>query len=892
MLPEDDGTSGDSSAPDGGLQGAPPVIITPQRPRIRRPPRPTPVNPIAPMRRPSPRRAGPRARAGLAAWLLVAGLCGCGGDTVDDADTHPDALDRGGRRHLVLESDRVDLLEGFTRDTRPRIWINYSQENLDRPELAVPMRRDSALRWNVDAPPGSHFAMDVARLNPHYAREASPCVVVVTALGVTGADGEPPSARVRVPTYPKDHSDVVGYWREGPPATLRLALPDGASALRIEVVSREAAPERGAVALLAPHLDEPRRSVPWHEAPLEFARVERLLGRTPVCSPDARRRFARRRHADGSEAVIDVCPLEAVANFTGHEPRPALAMLEEQRAGFDVDITPGTVLRTAVALDERVPHDARGRLVVTIDGEPLGDVEFGHTWQDLAFPLDDHIGAGKRLEFVVSRVTFEAKWNTRPFVDTTTYARVEAEFLAERLRAGLADPRLETATSVERRASSPRQPNVMVLHIETLRADYLPLWGGAMAGLTPNLDALARRSVVFDTAIAPSSWTLPSTVTLLTGLLPSAHGVVHKGRSLVPPDTATLAELARDAGIVTAGLVSNNLLSVEGGYGRGFSTFAELHHANAEQMLELAAGFLDVHAGQQALLWLHLMDPHFPYMAPGAWRDRHVAPELIGHDAHGAVERLVSALREGRPIDLDDADVQVSIQRYLSEIAYLDARIGKLLAALERLGLDDETALVVTADHGEEFFEHGIIGHGPELFDETVRVPLIVHDPAGRLGPPRRIDGVVSTAGLFATVLELLDVPYDRDDARPSLMAARPEPFAFTETNQGIVADGEHELLSRFVTGVRTADALLVRRHGVDDADETVEEYYDLDADPRALNALPPEGPGYERLRAMMDDSLRWSAARRAASPLTGFDTEWLERMREIGYIDGGDDDG
>ncbi len=808
---------------------------------------------------------------------------------------------------MLLEGEQVEFPKGAVQRARPQVFLNYHEENLERPGLAVPLRRDGSMLWRVDAPPGSTFATDVARLNPGNDRDETPCMLRVTVVGANtgepgpaadaGADSAPAvaSARpdplvthVQLPAYPQGHSDVKGPWREGPATRLTLPLPDGARELRIEVISQGQAPKRSAVALIDPHLDEPRRSVAWEQAPLVFARVQRLLGRVVSCEPGERQRFALRRDADGSEGVIDVCPQEAMANFRGHEARPALALLEEHVATFVVDVEPGSVLRAAVALDERVPADARGRLVLRVDGAPLGELDFGTVWRDFELPLEAHVGHARVLTLSVSRQSWQPAWSTRSVVDPVSYAPVQVDFLAERLRAGIADPRIETATAVTRRASSPARPNVIVLHIETLRADFLALWGGVVPGLTPNLDRLAERSVVFDNAISSSSWTLPSTVTLLTGLPPSAHGVVQTGRSLVPPDTPTFAERAREHGIVTAALVANNLLTIEGGYARGFSTFGEPHHANAEQVLHLAKAHLRTHAGQQMLMWLHLMDPHYPYLAPGAWRDRYVAPELAGVDASGALNRLKDALRHGVPVSPDDPDVRICVQRYLGEIAYLDERIGALLDELEQLGLADETAFVITADHGEEFFEHGMIGHGTELFDETVRVPLIVFDPAGRLGAARRVPGVVSTAGLFATVLELLDVPYERDDVRPSLMPGRPEPFAFTETNQGLVQDGAQELLSRFVTAVRTEDALLIWRAAVEQGAPPEEELYDLRSDPGAQRPQRLTGETYERLREMMNASLGWSAARRAANPVTGVDIEWLQALRSIGYVDGG----
>jgi arylsulfatase A-like enzyme len=467
---------------------------------------------------------------------------------------------------------------------------------------------------------------------------------------------------------------------------------------------------------------------------------------------------------------------------------------------------------------------------------------------------------------------------------------VDVEYRAEQVRIGLADPRIVTPVSRPRRRSDREHPSIVVVQVETLRADVLGLYGGGRADLTPNLDALAAEAVVWERAMAPSSWTLPSTATLFTGLFPSAHGVVKPERAVMPAAVPTLAEIAREQGIVTGALLANDLLRSEAGFLRGFSVAASLPATDARGVGSLARAFLENHAGQQFFLMLHHWDPHYPYDAPAALRERFAEVDLAQHDADHAMERILSGLRMGRPVEADDPDVRVSRARYLAAIAFWDEGLGELIATIESLGLAESTIVIVTSDHGEEFGEHGWIGHGSWLHDETVHVPLLAWAPGGQLGEPRRIEGIVSTAGLFGWILDLLDVPYDRSDAVPPLSLHRSGRYAFSETNQGVVADGRGDALRRLVTSVRGPDDLLIWRHPLPEEDDQavlVEEYFDLSSDPGARTPLPLEGSGYEALSSAMRDALRWSAERRAATPLPGVDAEWLDALQRIGYVDG-----
>lgn len=302
---------------------------------------------------------------------------------------------------------------------------------------------------------------------------------------------------------------------------------------------------------------------------------------------------------------------------------------------------------------------------------------------------------------------------------------------------------LALAAGCSRPAPAPR-PNLLILSIDTLRADHLGCYGYARP-TSPNLDALAARSAVFEHAESAASWTLPSMTSLMTGLSTSAHNCDHLG-SRLDPSYRTLAELLRDAGYDTAIVASHLFLTTPYGLQQGFThvdtsivqdelditsqdvaergiEWIRAKSARAAQLVEQPSDDPEDASSAPWLLWLHFFDPHAPYLAhPGL-------SERFG------VER-----------DLD---------RYDGEIAYTDLHVGRLLDELARSPLAANTIVVVVADHGEEFGEHGNFGHGYALYEECVRVPLIVHVPGLA---PRRVEDVVPTVDLAPTLLDLAHV--------------------------------------------------------------------------------------------------------------------------------------
>jgi len=272
-----------------------------------------------------------------------------------------------------------------------------------------------------------------------------------------------------------------------------------------------------------------------------------------------------------------------------------------------------------------------------------------------------------------------------------------------------------------------RRPNVLFVSIDTLRADHLGCYG-CPRPTSPSLDALAAKSVVFESAQSASSWTLPSLASLMTSMPASAHEC-DRIASRLDPSYPTLAEILRDSGYDTAFVASHVFLSAGYGLQQGFThvdtrILQDESAITSPAVTDWGVRWLEnkaaAHDDVPWFLWLHYFDPHAPYLV---------------HE--GISERF------GTESDLD---------RYDGEIAFTDGHLGRLFEAFERLGFAADTVVVVVADHGEEFGEHGNKGHGYDLHEEVVRVPLILRVPGTA---PRRVPDVVPTLDVLPTILEL-----------------------------------------------------------------------------------------------------------------------------------------
>jgi arylsulfatase A-like enzyme len=435
-----------------------------------------------------------------------------------------------------------------------------------------------------------------------------------------------------------------------------------------------------------------------------------------------------------------------------------------------------------------------------------------------------------------------------------------------------------------------------MLVADTLRADRLGVYGSAR-GLTPFLDSLAARSSVFAHAYAPSSWTCPSVASLFTSRYPSQHRV-SSFTSKMASDEATLAEALKAAGFVTAGFSANNRLTEKLGYAQGFDIWQFFVGAFVPpyRKAPVRAGFLsqrslqwldtgwDPANPQRVFLYLQFMDTHTPYDPPQAFRRRFQRTDPGGALEKSANDKLMQLALDS----LEDREIEVLEALYDGEVAYLDAELERLFAELSRRGFLDDAVVVLTSDHGEEFREHGRILHGFSLYEESVRVPLLILVPGARGG--RVIEQPVSLLDLAPTLLELLGIPSEPRFEGRSLVPLLFPPGPFRRGTSGgddaAPPDVVLELRDKGeATDTRGHHLALVRGRTkllVDPDGRRV--VYDLDLDPGETSPSGDTDAAAALARAL--DRTRDELAQRAAPGIeqVPLAEDEKQRLRELGY--------
>src|SRR5258705_10473718 len=325
-------------------------------------------------------------------------------------------------------------------------------------------------------------------------------------------------------------------------------------------------------------------------------------------------------------------------------------------------------------------------------------------------------------------------------------------------RAALEFVRLKRARLLPKPAAPPSRAgmNVVLISLDTVRADHLGCYGYHRK-TTPNIDSVAKRGVVFERAQSPSSWTLPVHMSVFTSLYPSFHGVERGAEwfSGLPKSERTMAQYLKDEGFATAALVSNPFLDAHWGFDRGFDLYAR-HDVDAAAQSDMASLWLQWQAYRSRLgparsnffLFVHYNDAHSPPNAPAAFPEKFPVEKTASEDA---VREGGPCAPKSRPRPLEGMDEARSL--YDADINFVDTHLGRLFQALEDLGLTGSTLLILMADHGEEFGEHGMIKHKLTLYEEVLRVPLIVTYPAA-LAPGQRIEESVSLLDILPTVLD------------------------------------------------------------------------------------------------------------------------------------------
>ena len=391
--------------------------------------------------------------------------------------------------------------------------------------------------------------------------------------------------------------------------------------------------------------------------------------------------------------------------------------------------------------------------------------------------------------------------------------------------------------------------NVVVITLDTTRADRLTAYGFQGAEM-PHLDRLARDGVVFDQATSVAPLTLPAHASLFTGLLPPSHGLRENATPSLSFDRTTLAETLRAHEFRTAAFVGSGVLDPDRGLSRGFDRYgaaSESHgrearaaQRNAQVVVDEALHWLRGVGDSRFFLWVHLYDPHRPYQPPEPFASRY---------AHNP---------------------------YVGEIAYADFQVGRLLEALDRQGVLDETIVIVAGDHGESLGEHGECDHGIFVYESVLRVPLIIR---ARSIEPRRVASVVRLIDVMPTVLELLDLPAPTTDGVSLTGLMNGE-------RQELEAYAESIYPRRF--GWSPVRSLRDGRFKLIDAPRP--ELYDLEHDPferrNVYSERPATAAALGRRLASLAGGQSWPAVRTVRDEVAP--REVRERLAALGYLSRG----
>ncbi len=403
------------------------------------------------------------------------------------------------------------------------------------------------------------------------------------------------------------------------------------------------------------------------------------------------------------------------------------------------------------------------------------------------------------------------------------------------------------------------RPDVVLVIIETLRADHVGDWGYARDTM-PNLGALAAQGTRYEHAIAPAPWTLPSVTSLLTGVAPAVHGIHHADKRL-PASVETVAERMAAVGYDTAFFGVNPFFEQDMGLQQGFATWSPFQGHTGDALNRELRPWLQARTERPFFLVLHYYDPHCRYRPPARFQGRFddapsetlavLSPEA--YDSMGACFQLQQ----------DDGSPELSLDTYFdaydAEIAAADHALGDALGALGDIGRRDGAWVGVTGDHGEEFWEHGDHGHGRQLFEESVHVPLVVRPPGG--AAPVVVDETVSTMSLTASLLSAAGI----EASLPHVL-----PLDDPGAHALVVSETHHEGQD-LVAGWHDRDKAIL------DLSNGLATFHDLRRDPKERIAGRPNPKLLSELTA-------WH---RAIEPWPTESTEGpsTEELRELGYV-------
>jgi arylsulfatase A-like enzyme len=441
------------------------------------------------------------------------------------------------------------------------------------------------------------------------------------------------------------------------------------------------------------------------------------------------------------------------------------------------------------------------------------------------------------------------------------------------------------------------RPNVILVMVDTLRADHLSCYGSREVE-TPAICSLAADGGTLFDGFSHASWTKPAAASLLTSLLPSTHGAVAK-TSVLPAETVLLAEALQQGGYATGGIASNINLAQSFGFDQGYDEYHYLapdyllgakessskiilyqiarsvwfklrpglrvgdFYQEAATVNRVAFDFLERHRASRFFLFLHYMDPHDPYFE------------------HPYSGKGIARVSNQHP----NPSIAAKMKRlYAGEVRYLDGHFAQLLAKLRELGLYDDTVIALTADHGEEFHEHGGFWHGLTLYDEQIRVPLLVKwpkgAPAARPSARGHISRLIDVAPTLLARAGIAPPPAMQGIDLATPLEAR------AEKDRSVLAEEDHE--GNVLRARRTPEWKLIEANPGNPRGLPVEELFQVSADPGETRNLIGEQAGQAQALRVQADAEQQLARSRAVGggEAAELSDAQQEALKALGYAE------
>ncbi len=483
---------------------------------------------------------------------------------------------------------------------------------------------------------------------------------------------------------------------------------------------------------------------------------------------------------------------------------------------------------------------------------------------------------------------------------------------------GIATLYLGTNSSSDERSTVDTQPpttdkpNILLITIDTLRADHLGCYGNASIH-TPTIDSLATGGIMFQRAISQVPLTLPSHTSILTSTYPPIHGVRDNARYSFGSSIPTLAEVLKGSGYLTSAFISAFVLDSRFGLDVGFDAYddniqnqAYFYFFSASPPFALAGclkllglsppykperkadkttraviEWIENNRESRFFMWVHYFDPHGPLNPPVPYDTLYLEPDADPHKFRDNIENLISLLGQFDSRELSDEEIEGIKSLYKGEVTFTDHYIGNLMKSIRELGIGDRTMVVLTSDHGQSLSEHHYIGHSMELYQEIMHIPLIMNYP-GLFQQGLVVEEPVQSIDIMPTILSSLEIEIPASCRGSNLIRLLgPSTWERDDSNRWAYLETLHARPTRNkLIGLSSGDYKYIRA-----LDGDREELYHMETDPKEMDNLASVDTQRSELMRNQLLSLLEEWQNESSSIEIPMDHQTMEAMKALGYI-------